>query len=84
MIVRLLKPYAGHPVNAITSSLDASTEAGLIAAGQTSADLRKASYSSQAMVRRYPPQFGVDSSRSVAHYPKVQHPITFIGALSES
>jgi hypothetical protein len=39
MTVRLLKPYAGRPVNAVTSALDASTEAGLIAAGQATTDL---------------------------------------------
>lgn len=39
MTVRLLKPYVGRPAGAITSVLDASTEAGLIAAGQASADL---------------------------------------------
>lgn len=39
MTVRLLKPYAQRPAGAITSALDASTEAGLIAAGKASADL---------------------------------------------
>lgn len=38
MTVRLLKPYAQRPYNAI-ATFDASTEAGLIAAGQASADL---------------------------------------------
>lgn len=38
MTVRLLKPYAQRPFNAI-ATFDASVEAGLIAAGQASADL---------------------------------------------
>lgn len=38
MTIRLLKPYAQRPVNAITT-FAASVEAGLIAAGQASADL---------------------------------------------
>ena len=38
MTIRLLKPYAQRPFNAI-ATFDASVEAGLIAAGRASADL---------------------------------------------
>lgn len=39
MTVKLLKPYGWRPAGAITGTLDASTEAALIAAGKATADL---------------------------------------------
>ncbi|MYM31497.1 hypothetical protein GTP58_24490 [Duganella sp. CY15W] len=39
MTVKLLKPYGARPANAITSTLDASTEAAMIASGQATLDL---------------------------------------------